>query len=118
MIRILGFIHEIFDYVAIFLLQMAFANGFPKLAEMASNQLWFVVKNLVRRRLISDAEALERYNGRNALEWAKFHGEKGMEEELQYYLVSAIYGILTFCGFPIMERFSLIKTSSNLFFNG
>jgi hypothetical protein len=69
---------------------MRFGKGFPRVAEMASKQQWFAVKNLSRRHLIADEEALERFNGRNVLEWAKFFGQKAMEEELEYYFVSNI----------------------------
>ena len=63
-------------------------NGFPKLSEMAEKKQWWAVKNLVRRRVITDGEAVEKCNGRNALEWAVHHDEKEMAEELKYYFVS------------------------------
>jgi hypothetical protein len=54
---------------------------------MAEKKQWWAVKNLVRRRVITKNEAVEKCNGRNVLEWALHHGEMEIADELEYYLV-------------------------------
>jgi hypothetical protein len=62
-------------------------GGFQKLAELAYKKEWWAVKNLCRRRVISEVEARCEHRGKTTMEWAIFHGEAALAKELCYYLL-------------------------------
>jgi hypothetical protein len=63
-------------------------KGAPSVAQMACEEKWWAVKNLVRRKVVPKKEMFQKYQGKDAIEWAKHHGVTGMAQELEYYFIT------------------------------
>ena len=57
-------------------------------AQLAFHQMWWAVKNLARRKVVPEDEMLQKYQGKNAIEWAEHHGKQGMAKEIGYYFIT------------------------------
>ena len=61
-------------------------SGFPRVAAMAKDRIWYPIKNLVRRQALPAVEFSQQFEGKTALEWAQTHGKQEMADELRYYV--------------------------------
>jgi hypothetical protein len=68
-------------------LQEEMKGAFPSVARLTAERRFWAVRNLVRRRVIDDEEALGTHQGKTAIDWAEFHDEFRLEKELRYFFV-------------------------------
>ena len=60
-------------------------NGFPTIAQLASEKEFWAVKNLCRRKKVTKNEALKMYSGKNVIEWVEHYKQFNLKQELCYY---------------------------------
>ncbi|CAG0914253.1 unnamed protein product [Notodromas monacha] len=61
------------------------SRGFPSLAQLAAEQEWFAVLNLMRRRVLSKKEFKEKFDGKTVAEWALTFDKPKLAAEIAYY---------------------------------
>lgn len=80
------------------------------MGELASKREWFAVKNLLRRQVVGKAELTkDKYEGKTAVQWAEFHGEVDMAQELAFYVSRATSRLFLFLCF--LEFLRLLSTA-------
>ena len=62
-----------------------------RVTQLAFEKKWWGVKNLIRRKVVPEAEMFQKHMGKSVIQWTSLYGETGFSQELTLYFIIVRY---------------------------